>query len=522
MEKLVDPHENEDRLGESLPNAADENDAIETRLVSDTSGDGFIYLYAAPGYGAAQRSGCWWLRKRDDDADEWRDVCPLPSVLAAYDRGNGLTYVLDVEGQRRTTTWEQLRKGDVWWMWHIAIPRGNAIPAAHAIQAIAKRLPMQGLSPRPAGGYPPQAPRLVPTPRIGAELGREAWAQIGPMLAPAGRLVIGCVLMSPWLREAGCVSSVIALMGEAGAGKTALAQLAAAAFGPNEVGADDGLLQPMDTTGQGLTAVAQDRSFLPVLMDEVTDATTDPQPTLVRLVQGARRMRATRAGDAVRSTARWDGLVVTTANETLTAHLRHEMWARRLIEWRADELWAAPDWDRLMAWGTGLLAQAEGWPWQALTADYPLTDEGVAEVVARVQREWLPQSSNLGRVLRLGLVGCAWLANWTGDPSWAEGTQDAAIAILIRQAENRPDPARDSARAIVEHHVAHPGALAPRRGSHRRAAGYRRPPRRRRGHLRRRARRPVRLVAHHPRPVGSDHPRQPRAATRLGDRLSSV
>lgn len=419
-------------------------------------------ITGAPGYlfSGEAATGLALFKIADDGPPMW--LADLPPVLNRYQRGAGVVYTFSAPWGSFHADARDLHKGESWQQLEVPVAKRHREAAALAVQqAAASSVPLGKLSPRITEGAPPLAPTLAPA-TDDPERGRAAWSWLAAKLAPAGRLTVGAALAAPWLEPAGTASSIWALTGEGGAGKSTLGLICATLFG--SIDPDEGLVRGLNTSAQGLTSWVQELAHFPCVLDELQSATADIVPQMVSLVTGASRLRAGRSGASAASRARWGGLAIVTANDPLGEQLTPEMFDRRLVEIDATDLWQPPPANDEEWWNTiyealgepGLPGVLQGWPWQAISHQFP-PGPAARGFVKRIKALPLPGRGNVGMLGRAAYAGAAWLAEWTGNPAWLEGVWDAAVGASVVADERRTDPARDAARAIIDHRAAQPG-----------------------------------------------------------------
>ena len=437
-------------------------ESITPRAFRDTAvrGEYAGYKYVAPDRGA---TGITVYPPAENG--ERPEAVTLPGIAGRYQRGAGLVYRLPTSwGEYYPADAVEVEKGEAWTRIgeDEAAQWSKKSPYRKIWQMVAAQWPIEGPSPRVTEGVPPLAPDLAPL-MDSQPTAREAWAMLAERLTPTGRAVVGLALTSPWIDRIGATSSVVSLWGEAGEGKSLLARVCAALYGDPEDG--ETLFGTFNSSGQGLTAHAQDLSYYPVIVDEAQSATADVEPQLIALAMGAQRKRSSRSGAAVKSPARWGGLVIVTGNAPLG--LRHEMFSRRLIEVQVSELWdGAPDkndWDARAAWWADiaqLLPIMAGWPWKDFSSQFEPGQPSAKLIAQQIHSIPMPGAGNLGFLGRLAVFGCEWLSTWT-NADWSTGVWEAMAQVIADSAENAFDPARDAARQIIESFVTQPGAWTP-------------------------------------------------------------
>lgn len=329
---------------------------------------------------------------------------------------------------------------------------------------VLRRIPQVPPSPRIEQGLPPRARRhepLVPNEQ-GEEDARAALSELGTLMSPTGRVLAGMALMAPFAKACGLTSMIVNIEGRAGCGKTRLAKTLAAFFGEQD--GPNALWQEDNTTKIGLLAFAQQEAYFPLFLDEIGRLDKDKEASFRNLVSGANRIRATRAGAAAADPSSWYGIVFTTSNERL--HPTQELFIRRLLQPDTSELWPehttsqnawAMEVDRL----TLIMA---GWPWQWL--QQAITPGDSTAIQAWVHEHATHQaiesstSPDIARHLSLALAGCQYLAQWSDNTAWLDGTITAAQSMLQEHAQTTESRARQAIRRLVEHIDTHPGMWA--------------------------------------------------------------
>lgn len=403
---------------------------------------------------------------------EREELATIPRPLARYTRGSGMLYRIMWEGRSQSISAKAIDSGDVWAdKLGLHFPKKLREIIAGTFLRIGADLPEAAISPGITEGIPPRAPATGPrdgSPAATAAA-KAALAELGrDRAAPLGRWLIGLAAVSPWIDLTGMKSIMVHLPGQTGDGKTAIAHAAAGLFGALESKRGPSLLQPANGTMSAYLAAVQRRSYLPFMLDEMENLTGDPQAGLVGIIQEGQRARADREGEEVENPGRWHGLVLTTGNEKMRPQLTAEMWNRRLIELEnTGALWAARPFElnELRAWWVKtyeLLEQIEGHPYAALVEQFGIGTPAARDFLARVDALPIPpghpKQMDISLAARLGVVGCQWLAEWTGEPAWIEDAWDTACAIVGEQFAACPDPARDTAEAIIQHRVREPRA----------------------------------------------------------------
>lgn len=400
-------------------------------------------------------------------ADDPRKRTCIPGVAGRFQKGDGVVYILPTEWQEPYyATAEEVNRGIAFAKIgeHAAADWHKNHPHRLIWQKVASSWPITSPSPRVTEGLPPLAPLFHPS-QDDEETAQACWGAMADRLTPTGRWIVGLVLMSPWIDRAGATSSVLSLWGEAGEGKSLLAQVCSALFGVHdESPSRGGLFQTFDSSPQGIKAQAQDLSYYPMILDEVQAATGDVESQLRALVMGADRSRANRSGSAVASAARWGGLVLVTGNEPLD--LVHEMFTRRLIEVQVCDLWAdvppAEQWQERAAYWQDIaqkqLPVMEGWPWYVLTKSYLPGSMNAQQIISAVHQVQIPGPGNLGMLGQIASVGAQWLAEWTGSSTWTDGVWQAGANLITERLAAAPNPARDAATQIIDDMATNPGA----------------------------------------------------------------
>lgn len=398
------------------------------------------------------------------ESREWT----LPPIAARFHRGRGAQYMFVTEDLGRVpATATEIRRGEIWDLCEVHIPEKERGPVAAAVMHAGKTmLPMVPISPRITEAAPPLAPPLVPldTSADAVAFAQKGWGKMATRLRSNGRLLVGLALASPWIETMTKASVCVSIAGDPGYGKSAVLAVMASAFGVSAEGR--GLLQVAESTKNGLMSYAQDLAHLPVMLDEIGLA-PGIEDDIASLVSGASKLRAGRSGASLRDPARWRGACFATGNYLMREKFTLHLFDRRLIEiTNVETLWAPigegpatrpnerldPEGDE--AWWAETFENIEaldGHPWHAMRQVYKPGPD--AEKFVR----WASLFANpgggdlIGRVLRAGVAACAWLATWTGEPAWSEGVWEAAVALAAETTEARTDPARDSARAILDH-----------------------------------------------------------------------
>lgn len=369
----------------------------------------------------------------------------VPTVRRVYARGSEILVELPsvfAHAQPITATLTDLTKGE-------GITRagctltGTALKAAGAaLLEIATTMTVTTISPSIIEAWPPLAPECAPA-HDDEDAARKAWGWLGQQLTPLGRLVVGMALMSPYHEASGGEAGIVSLWGLAGSGKSALGRACAALFG--NPAPQQGLMRALNAAPIGLMAWLQELSYLPPILDELQSATSDPEAQMISIVTGAARMRAERTGVARKDDARWAGIAFVTSNAPVPA--THEMWSRRLIEVSGPDLWRDDADDDFWADVHRMISTHAGWPWNALAREYGpgARARQWADAIAGLA---MPCRSSLGRMLRIGYVGTAWLTDWTGT-DWDAGVWDAAVALGAERLASVTDPSAAAAEALL-------------------------------------------------------------------------
>lgn len=400
-------------------------------------------------------------------ADDPQQRTRIPGIAGRFQKGDGVVYILPTEwGGTYFAPAEEVSRGLAFAKIgeHAAADWNKHHPHRLIWQRVADTWPITSPSPRVTEGVPPLAPLFGPS-QDDEETARGCWASIADRLTPTGRWIVGLVLLSPWIDRTGATSSILSLWGEAGEGKSLLAQVCSSLFGVHdESPSRGGLFSTFDSSPQGIKAQAQDLSYYPMLLDEVQAATGDVESQLRALVMGADRSRANRSGSAVASAARWGGLILVTGNEPLD--LVHEMFTRRLIEVQVCDLWAdvppAEQWQERSAYWQDIaqkqLPVMDGWPWHVLTQSYFPGTMAAQQIISAVHEVQIPGPGNLGMLGQIGSVGAQWLAEWTGSETWTDGVWQAGANLIAERIAAAPNPARDAATQIIDDMATNPGA----------------------------------------------------------------
>lgn len=413
--------------------------------------------------------------KRLDNGDK-ELVQTLPPVAGRFEKpGDGLQYLIPWEGGQYVAPATELHKRETWVK--LGYRDASKWTAQHGWYyldiwyEVAHRWPLAPPSPRVTEGVPPLGPDLAPlTEDVNAA--RRAWAALAHRMTPTARLIVGMTLMSPWIDRCGAESSVMSVWGTGGNGKSMTAVVCAALYGDTEPNA--GLFTDFNSAPQALGAMAQQHAYYPMILDEAASASADVEAQLTNLVKGAMRKRANRSGALTVSKARWGGLVLVTSNEPL--ELKHEMFDRRRFEVESSDLWVglpsdpterAAYWDEVAA----NLDVMAGWPWLELCREFTPGEPSALDVRETVGAMPLPGADSAGKVARLGVLGCTWLADWTGEDAWADDAHDAAVAMCARQHAAKRDDARDASAAILASWVTAP-AMWEADANSREAYGY--------------------------------------------------
>ena len=364
---------------------------------------------------------------------------------------------IDLERLHRAGTW-----GPVVQAGHIH--KRNVEAAVATVEGIIHATQPLQSNPDITEHSPPHAPRLAPRRNTPAdrEPAREAWAHLGNLLTPTGRLALGAFIAAPWLHTIGAANTALSLVGDGGSGKTLALTAMGALFGNPDLGAVHGLVSSADGTARGISAAAADRGYLPIGLDEIV-SNQRPAEVLTSLVMGANRTRATRAGSAATNPATWRSLVVVTTNYTLTGDLDHEMWARRHIEinttrtplWQAPE-GAEPDWSDIAE----TIDTGAGWPWWEITQRYgpgPRA-QAMTDRIKALPKPLGGKLGSIGAVLQAALAGAEVMADYTGNGTWTQGVWDAALTIAATAADVTTPQWQVWAGAIVEAQATEPGS----------------------------------------------------------------
>lgn len=334
------------------------------------------------------------------------------------------------------------------------------------------------MSPSVYQGHPP---RMIPFIGVKGESSedsvKEALGLLGKRLKPLGRWVIGFALFSPWARETGCENTLVHLEGEAGSGKTLVAKMVASLFGSSESGS--GLFRIFNSSSQGLTSTARDHSYYPMVLDEITTAgALDIETQLINIINGALRTTSQRDGLSSMNDSSWRGLILTTGNRPLP--LKAELWARRSLNLTHDDLWdmsqcGTTKVDRENYWSEiyDAIKKIEGWGWYTLTQEYTPGQQNALELTKKIHTYNLTTRGSLGAVGRLAVAGCHWLTEWTGENSWIEGVEAAAVELTDgRVRSGELNPAVKTAQQICESILSSPGRWIDREDSEQMAKSH--------------------------------------------------
>ena len=329
---------------------------------------------------------------------------------------------------------------------------------------VLRHIPQVPPSPRIDQGLPPRARRhepLVPNEQ-GEQDARAALAELAELMSPTGRVLAGMALMAPLAKARGLTSLIVNLEGRAGCGKTRLAKTLAAFFGEQD--GPQSLWQEDNTTKIGLLAFAQQEAFFPLFLDEIGKLGKDKEDSFRNLVSGAKRIRATRAGAAAADPSSWYGICFTTSNERLAPS--QELFIRRLLQPSTTELWPEHTTSQ-NAWAMTvdrLTLIMAGWPWRWL--QQTITPGDSAQISAWVHEHSTHQiiesdtAPDIARHLSLALSGCQYLAEWSENSAWLDGTIAAAQAMLQEHAQTTESRAKQAIRKLLEHIDTSPGMWA--------------------------------------------------------------
>lgn len=407
-------------------------------------------------------------------ADAPKERRLLPAIEGVHQKGDGVIYRLGTSwGTPLFVTSDEIKNGLAFAKlgdFEASRWRGSH-PYRCIWEKVAGEMPVQSPSPRISQGYPPLGPALSPRQPDEATA-RISWATMADRLTPTGRWVVGLLLTSPWVDQVKAAPSVISLWGEAGEGKSLLAQVCASLFGDND-SCDTGLFNTFDSSPQGLRQLSTDLSYYPLILDEAQSATASVESTLRALVMRSKRTMGNRTNSNVKVDTQWQGIVLVTGNDPIpvgghVAGKSHEMFRRRLIEIQAHELWAGvpPKTDRPARrefWSSLVryhLPVMDGWPWHALCRIYTPGTTHTEALVSAIDDVVPPTTGdeNLGKLCQLATVGAQFLAEWTGSATWTEGVEQAGADLLAEQESSMPTPARDAATDIIDDLVTNPGA----------------------------------------------------------------
>lgn len=386
----------------------------------------------------------------DGEPGPWSHRVTLPPVAGRFEGSEGLIYIIPKPwGGMGNAKANELRKGDPWLMLGYdeahAEMTGQDGKTLWAIWfRIANAWPVSGISPRVTQGHPPLAPELIPVndDRKAAE---RSLREVGKRMSPVGRAIMGEAIGSPWLPEVGGESLIMHAHGEAGSGKSMTGRASAGLFGDPRN--DEGLFSSFNSSGQGLTAWAQNLSYFPMVLDEVQSSTSSPEEQMTSLIMGASRKRATRSGQAAGGRAGWRGLIISTGNDRLD--VKHEMYDRRLMQIEAGTLWDGYMTEDQWAEVWGMIMAYAGHPWAEMSAMFTPGQPSAAEFNSMVTQVPRPGPGVLGTAGRVAVAG-SWVLGDISGMDWADGVWDAWAGLIVAKAEQTRNPARDVARAIID------------------------------------------------------------------------
>lgn len=404
-------------------------------------------------------------RTRDrESANTETEVVLLPPIVGRYFNNDSIVYLIPREDGVITHQFaKDIDTGNAWLA--LGLQDQKSIMRSEPFKSfwvrVANSFPVTSISPKVTEGLPPTAPEGIRPTQLSSDAeARKAVAHIGRSLAPQGRWVAGLALLSPWLGMMGGESAIVHLWGEGGAGKSILGKFLASLYGASQP-SDDGLFLTFDSSPQGLSSHAVSLSYYPLILDEINSSSGSPEEILTSLVMGAQRKRATRNGAAARARGRWAGVAFTTGNMMLG--FKHEMFDRRLISIQAPDLWQAPNsntepreaweyWSNIHA----AVQNTEGHPWVALQREFtPGTDtvSGIADLASEIP---LPVQGNIGTLARLGIAGCNWLAEWSGESLWTEGVENSIATVAEARAKEKLSPFAEFAEELLDRISANP------------------------------------------------------------------
>lgn len=418
------------------------------------------------------------------DGDKTDIVKTLPAVLGLYMNGDDPT--IQVAPQQKGDRPKAIALADLdsvktWNALRIPVSRTRADMYARAYVQVASAMPLVPQSPTVLEGWPPLAPDTLTPTTENPEDARVAWGTIADHLTPVGRFVVGAALGSPWIGPQADTPVLLSLVGETGHGKTMLARVCAALYGPSEE--NKGLARVFNSTKQGIPTYSMDLSYLPVILDESNAKSGDLSSQMSQLLSGSARLSATRSGSSRLSTGQWKGTAIVTGNKPLAPALSDPSYSRRMIEidLREHPLWFQPDdsdidratrwWGAIHNW---LLPAMEGWPWHELARHYPPGPKA-AGFGDRVQRHPSPGPSSLGLFGRLSYTACEWLAEWTGNRLWTKNVWDTIRSLVAIRLVDKYDTARDAAEAIIDHKASNPGVWGDKSDFQRELVAYQYP-----------------------------------------------
>lgn len=245
---------------------------------------------------------------------------------------------------------------------------------------------------------------------------------------PKLALVLGLAVGGLYVGPLGAQSFVTHLAGRGRQGKTTAQRMAAAVFGaPSDV------VKPWNTTGNGVIVWLQGLSCLPGFRDELGASEMRAErlsSTVFRITQGACRDTSSRTQDHRDSRGSWQGTLISSGNESITAQIANEGIAARVVEIapaftlsaahaeHLERLWRA-------GYGHGLAAIVERGPHpDAVDAWRPQIGEALDLPEGGVAR-------TLGQSIGFGVAGARILGTLFDVPQLESAALDAGRSTLV-------------------------------------------------------------------------------------------
>lgn len=357
----------------------------------------------------------------------------------------------------------------------------KVIQAVHtAIIDVAHQAPACETAPRVAGGELEIPPEDVAPAGYGKRADHpegqvlEGWREVAAhaMDAPKLALVMGATFGGLYIRPLRRQSFMLCMTGDAAAGKTTTSRLAAALVGGIETGE---VMKSWSTTENAVLQELAGLALLPALRDELGTAPMSLRRGLeslvIRICEGAVKSVGTRDQISF-TTARWDGVLITSANNSPMASFTTEGASRRVMEIEAPMTSSKEQAERIK---DDLLPVIYGWPLYWLRRQ-GFDVSGFRALLSTAEADMGDQAGGVAHTVMqnyaVAVAGAGLLERVLGVEGLRAAALSAARAALSSQIQELAEHGATAAdrvyAAVAEAYAARPTAF-PTRTSYRQA-----------------------------------------------------